>query len=215
METTIGPVMLGRAVPFRRDERSAIAKRPASAPALAGPLGLAGDEQADLTVHGGMDKAIHHYPHDHYTAWAEELDGHALLSTPGAFGENITTTGPTEDLVCIGDRYRLGRALVEVSQGRQPCWKIDHRFQRAGITARVIATGRCGWYYRVLEPGEIGQGDRFALVERPHPQWTVARAFHLLIAGGHRTDPAAVAALANLAVLAESWRNRARRLADA
>lgn len=210
----LGPVMLGRAAPFRGEERSAIAKRPVGAPVMAGPLGLAGDEQADLTVHGGIDKAIHHYPHDHYAAWAADLDGHELLAAPGAFGENITTTGLTEEMVCIGDRFRLGQALVEVSQGRQPCWKIDHRFQRRGVTARVIETGRCGWYYRVLEPGEVGEGDMLALAARPHSEWTVARAFRLLIGGGHKADPAAVARLGSLPALADSWRARARKLAS-
>jgi MOSC domain-containing protein YiiM len=213
MHTVIGPVMLGRAEPFRGEERSAIAKHPAGAPVMAGPLGLAGDEQADLTVHGGIDKAIHHYPHDHYPAWAAELGGHALLAAPGAFGENITTEELTEDAVCIGDRFRLGQALVEVSQGRQPCWKIDHRFQRKGVTARVIASGRCGWYYRVLEPGTVGEGDTLELLDRPHPAWTVARAFHLLIAGGHKAEPEAVAELGALPELAESWQARAWRLA--
>jgi MOSC domain-containing protein YiiM len=213
MRATIGPVMLGRAEPFRGDERSAIAKRPAGAPVMAGPLGLAGDEQADLTVHGGIDKAINHYPHDHYAAWATELGRHPLLAAPGAFGENVTTEGLTEDLVCIGDRFRLGDALVEISQGRQPCWKIDHRFERKGVTARVIESGRCGWYYRVLEPGTVGEGDALELVARPHPEWTVARAFMLLIGGGHKADARAVAAIAAVPALAESWRARAHRLA--
>jgi MOSC domain-containing protein YiiM len=213
MRTAIGPVMLGRAVAFRGEERSAIGKAPASAPVMAGPLGLAGDEQADLTVHGGTDKAIHHYPHDHYAAWAAELNGHPLLAAPGAFGENITTTGLTEDQVCIGDRFRLGHALVEVSQGRQPCWKIDHRFERKGVTARVIETGRCGWYYRVIEPGAVAAGDTLALADRPHAEWTVARTFRLLIGGGHKAEPQAVAELAALPALAESWQARAHKLA--
>ncbi len=193
MHAAIGPVMVGRAVPFRGEERSAIAKHPASGAVMAGPLGLAGDEQADLSVHGGVDKAIHHYPHDHYPAWAEELDDHPLLAASGAFGENISTNGLTEDQVCIGDRFRLGGALVEISQGRQPCWKIDHRFQLKSVTARVIETGRCGWYYRVVEPGEIATGDPLELADRPHPEWTVARAFRLLIGGGHKAEPQAVA----------------------
>lgn len=209
----LGPVMTGRAVPFRGEERSAIDKAPAGAPVMAGPLGLAGDEQADLSVHGGVDKAIHHYPHDHYAAWAQELGEHPLLSAPGAFGENLTTTGLTEDRVCIGDRLRLGGALVEVSQGRQPCWKIDHRFQRKGVTARVIQTGRSGWYYRVLEPGAVGEGDTLELAERPYPEWTVARVFALLIAGGHKAEPEALRDLAAMPVLAASWRARARKLA--
>lgn len=213
MRVAIGPVMLGQARVFRGEERSAIAKTPAGRPVLAGPLGLAGDEQADLSVHGGVDKAIHHYPRDHYAGWEAELDGHVLLSSPGAFGENITSSGLTEAMVFIGDRYRLGGALVEVSQGRQPCWKIDHRFGRKGVTARVIETGRSGWYYRVIEPGEVAEGDGLELVERPHPEWSVERTFRLLVGGGHKADLAAVAALADLPVLAESWRTRAGKLA--
>lgn len=213
MQTAIGPVMLGRAVAFRGQERSAIGKAPAGAPVMAGPLGLAGDEQADLSVHGGLDKAIHHYPHDHYAAWSAELDDHPLLAAPGAFGENITTTGLTEAQVCIGDRFRLGRALVEVSQGRQPCWKIDHRFQLKGVTARVIQTGRCGWYYRVLEPGAVGEGDVLELAERPHPEWSVARTFRLLIGGRHKAEAEVLPVLAALPALATSWQARARKLA--
>jgi len=212
MRATIGPVMVGRARPFRGDEASAIGKHPAGGPVMAGPLGLAGDEQADLSVHGGTDKAIHHYPHDHYEAWAADLNGHPLLAAPGAFGENITTSALTEDMVCIGDRFRLGAALVEVSQGRQPCWKIDHRFQRKGVTARVIETGRCGWYYRVVEPGKVAEGDTLELTGRSHSEWTVARTFRLLIGGGHRAEPEALAALAELSKLAEPWRIRAHRL---
>lgn len=209
----IGPVMLGRATPFRGEEASAIAKAPVEGPVLAGPLGFAGDEQADLTVHGGIDKAIHHYPHDHYAAWEADIPGHPLLAAPGAFGENLTTHGLTEDEVCIGDRYRLGGVLLEVSQGRQPCWKIDHRFQVRGVTARVVTTGRSGWYYRVLEPGEVAQGDTLELTERPQPQWSVARAFKALVGGGHRLDLEAPFALARMEVLAESWRMRAAKLA--
>lgn len=208
----LGPILLGKAAPFRGEEASAIAKYPANGPITIGPLGLSGDEQADLSVHGGVDKAIHHYPHDHYASWQDELDRHELLNAPGAFGENITTTGLTEDALCIGDRFRLGTALVEVSQGRQPCWKIDHRFARRGITARVIATGRSGWYYRVIEGGQVQQGDGLVLQDRPHPEWSVAHSFHLLIGGGHRTDPAAIRALAALPVLAVSWRARAEKL---
>ncbi len=213
MQIAIGPVMLGRAVPFRGQERSAIAKSPAGGPVMAGPLGLAGDEQADLSVHGGVDKAIHHYPHDHYPAWSQELGAHPLLAAPGGFGENVTTTGLTEDQVCIGDRFRLGTALVEVSQGRQPCWKIDHRFQLKGVTARVIETGRSGWYYRVLEPGQVAAGDTLELADRPHPEWTVARVFRLLIGGGHKAEPDALPTLAALPPLATSWQARAHKLA--
>ncbi len=93
-------------------------------------------------MHGGPDKAVHHYPADHYPFWRSELAGHPLLVAPGAFGENISTLGLVEADICIGDRFRLGSALVEVSQGRQPCWKLDHRFGNAAMTAQVVATRR-------------------------------------------------------------------------
>ncbi|MEO0062082.1 MAG: hypothetical protein RLZZ08_642 [Pseudomonadota bacterium] len=214
MKLAIEAVLLGKAAPFRGDDRSAIARTVAAGPIAVGPLGLAGDEQADLRVHGGPDKAIHHYARDHYAVWDAELHGHALLAAPGAFGENLSTTGITESDLRIGDRFRLGTALVEVSHGRQPCWKLDHRFGGAGIMKRVVQTGRSGWYYRVLEPGTVQAGDTLELVEAGTAEWTLPRVFDLLVAGHHKNDPAAVAALAGLAPLAEAWRRRAVQLAS-
>jgi len=199
--------MIGKAVPFRGEEASAIGKQPVSGPVAIGPFGLAGDEQADKVHHGGVGMAIHHYPHDHYPAWREELDDHALLAAPGAFGENITTDGLTEEGIWIGDRFRLGSALVEVSQGRQPCWKIDHKFQRKGITARVLETVRCGWYYRVIEPGTVGEGDTFELVERGHEGWSVDRVFRAIYHKGAST--AELVGVARLDKLAQNWREKA------
>ncbi len=194
------------------DEYSAIAKHPLEGPVRVTWLGLEGDRQADLSVHGGPDKAIHHYPHDHYAYWREELGDHPLLGAHGAFGENVATQGLDEEEACIGDRYRLGTALVEIAQGRQPCWKLDHRFDGARVMARVVATRRSGWYYRVLEEGEVAAGDRLELVARPCPAWSVARVFDLLVAGGHKRDPQGLAALADVAPLAEVWQQRRRKL---
>jgi MOSC domain-containing protein YiiM len=202
----------GKSVPFRGAEPSAIAKRPVADRRRIGPLGIEGDEQADPSVHGGPDKAIHHYPYDHYPAWRAEIGSHPLLDAPGGFGENIATSGLTEAQVCLGDRFRLGSALVEIAQGRQPCWKIGHHFGRAALTARVVETGRCGWYYRVIEAGEVGAGDGFELVERGLPQWSVSRMFALLVAGGHGRDRDGLRELAGLPVLAEPWRARAVKL---
>lgn len=212
MNVVIEAVLLGRAAPFRGDEYSAIARTMTADRVAVGPLGLAGDEQADRRVHGGHDKAIHHYARDHYRAWQEELPGHPLLAAPGAFGENISTTGITEADLRIGDRFRLGTALVEVSHGRQPCWKLDHRFGRPGIMKRVVQTGHSGWYYRVLEPGVVQAGDTLELVDRGGSDWTLPRVFDLLVAGGHKSDPVAVAALAALPALATAWRDRAAQL---
>ena len=144
MSYAIDAVLTGKARAFRGDEASAIAKTPVDGALRVGLLGIDGDEQADLTVHGGVDKAIHHYPRDHYGRWAGELGDHALLEAPGAFGENISTEGLIESEACIGDRYRLGSALVEISQGRQPCWKLGHRFGIATVPATVVTTRRSG-----------------------------------------------------------------------
>ncbi|WP_024869921.1 MOSC domain-containing protein [Pseudoxanthomonas suwonensis] len=177
----IDAVLTGRAVDYTRPgSRSAIAKQPVAGPVLAGPEGLVGDEQGDRRVHGGPDKAIHHYPRDHYATWRGEIGAHPLLEAPGAFGENISTTGVTEADLCLGDRLRLGAAVVEVSQGRQPCWKLSDRFGVADMARRVQDSGRSGWYYRVLEPGEVGAGDELVLVERPYPDWTLPRLAALL-----------------------------------
>ncbi|GAA0864731.1 MOSC domain-containing protein [Sphingopyxis soli] len=212
MSYAIDAVLTGKARAFRGDEASAIAKTPVDGALRVGLLGIDGDEQADLTVHGGVDKAIHHYPRDHYGWWAGELGDHALLEAPGAFGENISTEGLIESEACIGDRYRLGSALVEISQGRQPCWKLGHRFGVATVPATVVATRRSGWYYRVIEEGAVAAGDALALVERPQPEWSVDRVFHLLIGGAGKREPEALRALAAMDALATTWRARAEKL---
>jgi len=143
MRYTIDALLTGKARRFgAKGEPSAIDKRAVEGRHAVGALGIAGDEQADLSVHGGPDKAIHHYPRDHYDWWAETIGDHALLQDAGAFGENISTSGLTESAACIGDRYRLGSALVEISQGRQPCWKLGHRFGIATLPATAASAVR-------------------------------------------------------------------------
>lgn len=207
MAYRIEAILTGRAVPFRGQEKSAIAKQPAPGSVSVGPMGLEGDEQADRVHHGGTHMAVHHYPLDHYEGWRAELDSPPLLAAPGAFGENISTLGLTEAEVLIGDRYRLGSALVEVSQGRQPCWKIDHKFGAKGITASVLKSSRCGWYYRVLEPGVVAAGDSFVLEVPGHEGWSVQRVFALMFHKG--ADRGELAELAALDALSPEWRERA------
>jgi MOSC domain-containing protein YiiM len=131
---------------------------------------------------------------------------------PGAFGENVSTYGITEEAVCIGDRMRMGTALLEISQGRQPCWKQGARLEWTTLPTMMVRERRSGWYYRVIEEGEAQEGDVLDLVDRPHPEWTVARVFGLLIAGDHKKDAAALKPLAALDVLAIGWRLRAADL---
>ena len=215
MKTEILAVLCGQVRPFRGDdEPSAIGKLPVVHAVAVGSMGLAGDEQADRTVHGGIDKAIHHYPADHYGWWRQHLGDTPLLDAPGAFGENISTTGLDETTVCLGDRFRLGTALVEVSQARQPCWKLDHRFGAKGVMAQVVKTRRTGWYYRVIEAGEVRAGEMLELVERPYPEWPLASLFGLLIGGEAKDRPADLRALRDVAVLAETWKVRRAKLAE-
>jgi MOSC domain-containing protein YiiM len=156
---------------------------------------------------------------EHYAAWGEDFRTahgapHPHLQRLGGFGENIAASGMTEDKVHIGDRFRIGRALVEISQGRQPCWKIDHHFGVKGMTAGVIRTGRSGYYFRVIEEGDVAPGDAIEQIERARHGWTVERTFQLLIGGLHKADGADVALreLAEMRALAVNWRRRAMHL---
>lgn len=145
MKHTVEAVCTGTARPFNGVETSAIAKRPREGVLQVLEEGLAPDEQADRRVHGGPEMALHLYPLDHHAFWQMELGGCDLLDEPGAFGSNLAMRGVMESDVHIGDRFRLGSALIEVSQPRQPCWKSEHRFGHKGMVARIIETGRSGW----------------------------------------------------------------------
>lgn len=182
MRARINAVLIGKAVDFTRPgSRSAISKQPLLAARVAvAMLGLCGDEQGDRRVHGGADKAIHHYPFDHYAVWRDELGEHALLAGPGAFGENISTIGMTEHDLCLGDRLALGTAVVEVTQLRQPCWKLSDRFAIVDMARRVQESGRTGWYYRVLQSGHVQAGDELVLLERRFPRWPLSRLVEVL-----------------------------------
>lgn len=174
-------VLTGRAVPYTRPgSASAIAKQPRTGLVEVHAEGLYGDEQGDRRVHGGPDKAIHHYALDHYPCWRDEFGAHPLLQVAGAFGENLSTLGMTEHNVCLGDRFAVGSVVLEVSQGRMPCWKLNDRFGVPDLARRVQDTGRTGWYYRVLQPGALRAGDTLTLLERPHPTWPLARLSTLL-----------------------------------
>jgi len=220
ISSQVDVLLIGQPKAFHADgTMSAMARAPVDRSVFLGKHGFAGDQVADQTVHGGADKAVHFYPAEHYPKWiahfAAENFVHPLLDQAGAFGENISAGGLLEDNLRIGDQFRLGRAVVEVAQGRQPCWKLDHHFGVHGLSGAVIKTGRCGGYFRVIEEGEVAPGDRIEQVHMAEHDWTVARSFHLLIGGGHRAEGAksALRALAALETMAESWRARAAKLA--
>ncbi|MGN7867641.1 MOSC domain-containing protein [Paracoccus sp. 22332] len=191
---------------------SGIAKVPVHGSLMLGAEGFAGDAQADRRVHGGPEKAVHHYPLDHYAAWRADLGALPVLDAPGAFGENVSTQGMTEDTVAVGDIFRLGGALIQVSQGRQPCWKLNHRFGVPDMARRVQDTGRTGWYYRVLQTGEVAPGDDLVPVDRLAPGWTLRRLWRAMYVD--RLNRAELEGIAALDVLADGWRRHAQRRLD-
>lgn len=145
-------------------------KVPCSGQVFAGFHHLEGDGQADLKHHGGRDKAVLAYSADHYRAWEIELQ---LQDLPyGAFGENLTVAEMTEQDVCVGDVWQVGTAILQVSQPRQPCWKLGQRWTRTELPKRVIQTGRCGWYLRVLQEGNCEAGI-IRLLNRLHSGWSI------------------------------------------
>ena len=207
-------LLTGRARPLPGSEAlSGIFKTPADRPLRLGPEGIEGDQQADRRVHGGVEKAVHHYPLDHYPLWREELGDLPALGAPGGFGENISASGLTEATIAVGDVFRLGTALLQVSQGRQPCWKLNYRFEVPDMARRVQQTGRTGWYYRVLEQGVVATGNRLALIDRVVPEWTLHRLWRALYVDRLNLDE--LKGMAALDVLAEGWRKYAvRRLSS-
>jgi MOSC domain-containing protein YiiM len=169
-------------------------------PVSVGHTNLAGDGQADLTNHGGPDKAICVYPQDHGDYWQAEL---GLPLPPGAFGENFTTQGMVEADVCIGDIFTCGTTTLQVSQPRQPCWKLARRWQIKDLAARVEKTGRTGWYFRVLSEGTVQAPADLVLIQRPYPQWTITAANTAMRL--RAKDAQAARALASCPALSAGW----------
>ena len=171
---------------------------------------LAGDGQADLKVHGGPDKAICVYSADHYQFWRQQLG--VPECGPAWFGENFSVEGQTEIDVAIGDTYRIGTAVVQVSQPRAPCWKLGRRWNRPDMPRLVLQSGRTGWYLRVIETGDVECGEMFTLLERPFPHWTIDAVNAAAYSRGGTTDLEAARDLANCPALAESWRRGFRNV---
>jgi MOSC domain-containing protein YiiM len=208
---TMVSIQVGRAQTFdyerpadgkSRNWTTAFFKLPISGNVHAGELGLVGDQQADRKNHGGIDKAVLAYSADHYAYWQASL---SLPDIPfGGFGENLTIAGLDENRVCIGDRWQAGAVMLEVSQPRQPCWKMGRRWKMPDLPKQVIQNGKSGWYLRVLNEGELAAGMDIELISRPHPNWTVSRANRSLY---HESDNThGLQELADLAELSHAWR---------
>ena len=187
--------------------RTGIFKSPVPGRVAVGRLNLAGDAQADLEVHGGIDKAVYAYPSEHYPAWRQELPE---LEFPwGAFGENLTIAGLHEDGVRIGDRLRIGTAILRVTQPRMPCFKLGIRFDRPDMIRRFQHSGRSGFYLAVEQPGELGAGDAIEVRPTATPSLTVAVINRLYVA--HEPDRALLRQASELADLPGGWRAHFRK----
>lgn len=206
---TLQSVQIGRIAPIGPDAvPSGIVKHPVAGPVELRGHQLIGDETADLTVHGGPDKAVYAYSADHYPLWAEERPAHAARLTPGVFGENLTIAGITEADLCIGDIHAIGSARLQVCQPRQPCFKFALRFDDATMPKAMVRSGRSGWYYRTIEEGLIEAGDSVTLVARPHPGLGFERMVEIVNFGQATADELSLMAAAD--GLADWLRRRAR-----
>ena len=166
------------------------------------PHGLAGDQQADRANHGGVDKAVHGYSGDHFAAWQKAFPEWSV--EPGCFGENLTIEGQVESDVCIGDVFQIGSCRLQVSQPRQPCWKLARKNNIEKLGAEVQKFGRTGWYFRVLQTGTIQAGDVIELVDRDDYGMTIQRANEIMYAKPRNL--ADDLALAKCPHLSDEWR---------
>ena len=191
------------------EEKSGIFKSARKGPVFVGKTGLDSDEHA-YHDHGGIDRAIHQYDPDHYPAWREQKPPHPELFQAGAFGENFSATNMTETNVCIGDVFRVGEeVLLQVSEPRNPCYKLNIRFEWPKALNRIQRAGKVGWNYRVLQTGSVCEGDSIILLERPHPRWSVMNVQRVIQAKSvslHLLNECA-----NLEILTAKFRNRAQR----
>lgn len=175
--------------------------------AVAGPIPIRGfnfegDAQADLTLHGGRDKSIYAYAAEHYDSWKQELPGRDLPN--GVFGENLTTEGLLENEVCIGDGYRVGTALLTVTQPRMPCFKLGIRFNNPGMVKRFTVARRPGIYFAILEEGEVAAGDTIELVRRDPAGLTVSEFLDIIL--DKKPSPERIRRALAVPGIAQVWR---------
>jgi MOSC domain-containing protein YiiM len=203
-------VSLPRPVSWRgRRIMTGIFKEPVEARVAVRRHNLDGDGQADLSVHGGPDKAVYAYPSEHYPFWRRELE---LDSLPcGAFGENLTTEGWWEDEVYVGDRFRAGTAELVVTQPRMPCFKLAMKFDRDDIVERFLASERPGIYFAIVEEGELAAGDALERIHEDPNHVTVVDVVRLYLDRDGKSDPDLLRRAAAVEALAAGWRDHFRK----
>jgi MOSC domain-containing protein YiiM len=187
--------------------RTSIFKEPVGRRVPVSRLNVEGDQQSDLTVHGGPDKAVYAYPSEHFAFWRKELHG---MDLPwGVFGENFTTTGLSEETVHIGDRFRVGSAEFMVTQPRMPCFKLGIRFNRSEMVKRFLQSGRTGFYFAVIKEGEVVTGDSIEVLERDKHNVPVTDLVHLY--RGDRANQDLLRRVSEVPSLPNSWKEYFRR----
>ena len=187
-----------------------IFKEPVAGAVMMRRNNLDGDRQADLTVHGGPNKAVYGYASEHYPYWRKQ---YPQMELPwGVFGENLTTEGVSEDSLHIGDTVRVGSAVLRVVQPRQPCYKLQIRFGRDDIIQRFLVSGRSGFYFSIVEEGEVGAGSAIEVVSRDENQVTISDINRLYL--GVESDPAVLRRALGVAALPEGLRGSLLRRAD-
>jgi MOSC domain-containing protein YiiM len=179
-----------------------IFKEPVQGPVLLRALNLDGDRQADLSVHGGVSKAVYSYPVEHYEFWKKELPEMKLPY--GMFGENFTTEGLSEDAVNVGDRFRIGQAELMATEPRLPCYKLGIKFGRSDIIRKFLQSHRTGFYFAVLKEGKVKAGDELELISRDANNITVSDITRLY--AFEKDDLATLRRAVKLEALSESWR---------
>jgi len=184
--------------------QTAIFKAPIAGVVAVRQMNLAGDQQADLSVHGGSEKAVYGYPAEHYEYWRGQLPD--ISFSWGAFGENLTTEGLWEDTLFIGDLFRVGSAVLRVTQPRMPCYKLQLRFDRDDMIKRFLVSGRSGFYFSVIEPGDVGAGSKVEVLYRDPQSVTVADIMSLYL--GQRRDPKLLQRAMNVSSLPENWKTQ-------
>ena len=211
MIARIASLRIGRIAPLGPERvASAFIKDAVSEPLMAGALGLAGDHQADLSVHGGPEKAIYAYPSARYPDWAVAFPDLATRFVAGAMGENLTVDGMIEDDLCVGDVHAIGGALLQVCQPRQPCFKLALALGEPRLGRHMVRSGHSGWYYRVLREGAITTGDELVLADRPNSAFPFSRLVTIVNRGG-----ATLPELRDLATMAGLASNIGRRVREA
>ena len=188
---------------------TAIYKKAVDSPVWCRRMGLEGNQVGNTRVHGGPDKAVLCYAVSNYDAWGREFLG----AEPGGFGENLCIEGLDEWAVCIGDRYRIGEAEVEVSQPRGPCETLARRWNRPDMVKLVRENHRSGWYVRILREGKIGPGDNVEVIAKPNPAWTIARTAEVNYSRARTAED--LRELLGLAELSVNWKGDFQRKLDA